>query len=41
MLMKKGLDKVEDQADAYRSSVVSFVENKVNEIKLIIPLTLY
>ena len=33
-----GLDKVEDQANAYRSSVVSFVENKVNEIKLIIPL---
>ena len=35
---EEGLDKVEDQADAYRSSVVSFVENKVNEIKLIIPL---
>tara|TARA_R110002050_G_scaffold72845_1_gene156865 strand:+ start:23 stop:5116 length:5094 start_codon:yes stop_codon:yes gene_type:complete len=35
---EEGLDKVEDQANAYRSSVVSFVENKVNEIKLIIPL---
>ena len=35
---KENLDKVEDQADTYRSSVVSFVENKVNEIKLIIPL---
>ena len=35
---EEGLDKIEDQADAYRSSIVSFVENKVNEIKLIIPL---
>jgi len=35
---EEGLDKVDNQADAYRSSVVSFVENKVNEIKLIIPL---
>jgi len=34
----EGKTKVEDQANTYRSTVVSFVENKVNEIKLIIPL---
>jgi len=34
---KDGLNTVEDQANAYRSTVVSFVENKVNNIKLRIP----
>ena len=29
---------VDDQSDAYRSTVVSFVENKVNDIELRIPL---
>ena len=35
---KPGLAKVEDQGDTYRSTLVSFVENKVNSIKLRIPL---
>ena len=34
---KDGLNTVEDQANAYRSTVVSFVENKVDNIKLRIP----
>ena len=34
---KAGMREVNDQANAYRSTVVSFVENKVNNIKLRIP----
>ena len=34
---KDGINTVEDQANAYRSTVVSFVENKVDNIKLRIP----
>ncbi len=34
---KDGVKEVNDQAIAYRSTVVSFVENKVNNIKLRIP----
>ena len=33
-----GLKKVDDQSEAYRSTIVAFMENKVNEIKLAIPL---
>ena len=32
------ISEVDDQSDAYRSTVVSFVENKVNDIELRIPL---
>ena len=35
---EEGLQKVDDQSETYRSTVVSFMENKVNEIKLAIPL---
>ena len=34
----KNFTSKDDQADAYRSTIVSFVENKVDAIKLIIPL---
>ena len=34
----KNFTRKDDQADAYRSTIVSFVENKVDAIKLIIPL---
>ena len=37
-LSKQGLSEIDDQTNTYRSTVVSFVENKVNEIKLKIPL---
>ena len=38
MYVKKAdMKEINDQANAYRSSVVSFVENKVNNIKLRIP----
>ena len=33
-----GVDEVDNLADAYRSTIVSFLENKVNDIKLRIPL---
>ena len=35
---EEGLKKIDDQSETYRSTVVSFMENKVNEIKLAIPL---
>ena len=35
---KDDLTEVEDESDTYRSTIVSFVENKVNDIKLLIPL---
>ena len=35
---KDDLSKIDDEADAYRSTIVSFVENKVNDIKLRVPL---
>ncbi len=35
---KVGVDEVDDQSAAYRSTVVSFVENKINDIKLNINL---
>jgi hypothetical protein len=35
---KDDIDTVDDQSDAYRSTVVSFVENKVNSVSLRIPL---
>tara|TARA_R110000764_G_scaffold165323_1_gene252262 strand:- start:2028 stop:7388 length:5361 start_codon:yes stop_codon:yes gene_type:complete len=35
---KEGLKKIDDQSETYRSTIVSFMENKVNEIKLAIPL---
>ncbi len=34
---KDGINTVEDQANAYRSTVVSFVENKIDQLKLMIP----
>ncbi len=34
---KDGINTVEDQSNAFRSTVVSFVENKVNQLKLMIP----
>ncbi len=34
---KDGVKNVDDQSEAYRSTIVSFVENKINEIKLVIP----
>ena len=40
MYVDKGINNIDDKDDlaqTYRSTVVSFVENKVNEIKLIIP----
>ena len=37
-LEETGLQEIDDQTNTYRSTVVSFVENKVNEIKLRIPL---
>ena len=35
---KENLQKVDDESNAYRSTVVSFVENKVNKLDLRIPL---
>jgi len=35
---KDNLNEIEDQSDTYRSTVVSFMKNKVNDIKLRIPL---
>ena len=35
---KENLQKVDDESSAYRSTVVSFVENKVNKLDLRIPL---
>jgi len=35
---KENLNKVDDESSAYRSTVVSFVENKVNKLDLRIPL---
>ncbi len=35
---QENISDVDDQSDAYRSTVVSFVENKVNDIHLRIPL---
>jgi hypothetical protein len=35
---QENINDVDDQSDAYRSTVVSFVENKVNNINLRIPL---
>jgi len=35
---KEGVQEVDDQSEAYRSTVVYFVENKVNDINLRIPL---
>lgn len=35
---KDNLNEVDDQGDTYRSTVVSFMENKVNSIELFIPL---
>ena len=35
---KENLDKVNDESNAFRSTVVSFVENKVNKLDLRIPL---
>ncbi len=37
-VQKTGVDEVDDQSAAYRSTIVSFVENKVNDIKLNITL---
>jgi len=37
-VQKTGADEVDDQSAAYRSTIVSFVENKVNDIKLNITL---
>ena len=37
-LNETGLPKVDDQTNTYRSTVASFVENKVDDIKLRIPL---
>ncbi len=34
---KDGVKNVDDQSEAHRSTIVSFVENKINEIKLVIP----
>ncbi len=35
---KDDIEEVDDESSAYRSTIVSFVENKVNDIKLRIPL---
>lgn len=34
---KEGFETKEDQTESYRSTIVSFVENKIDEIKLVIP----
>ena len=34
---KDGVKEVDDQSESYRSSIVSFMENKVDQVKLIIP----
>ena len=38
---KDDLEEVDDESSSYRSTIVSFVENKVNDIKLRIPLPFY
>ena len=38
---KDNLNEVDDESSAYRSTVVSFVENKVNDINLRIPLPFF